>query len=174
MINQLSTVDEVLEPIGTMNESSSIDDVVNWAKQFVGLEHALKLKTQEVDGKGLINLNAVSLERCGIPVGPASTLANEIQKLKEPRELTVSDPHFFGFLEENREQFKEYKKRKMETPPQGATRKKIKKDEEKPIPATKAQQETPRSPHSDSEESSMSEHTNDEVVIDGKTLFVIF
>jgi carbonic anhydrase len=62
----------------------TIEEVVIWAAKFIETENASKLKGQEVDGKALLNLNVASLERCGIPVGPASILAKEIEKLRGP------------------------------------------------------------------------------------------
>jgi len=176
---------DVIDPIGTINESSSIEDVVKWARGLgIDEEDALKLQNHEINGKALFlqtKSDLVLLYK--LPGGPATILANEIQKLKEPhtREFMsrVPDPDVSGFLEENQltEQFSEYKKRKMETTAQGEpTKKKIKTNEAKAIPSTTTaqRQETPQSPHSDSEDSSMSEHTNDEVVVDGKILFVLF
>jgi len=61
-----------------------MDDVVNWAEQFVPLVHALKLKEQEVNGKSLLQQTKMDLRSYGIPGGPASILADEIQRLKGP------------------------------------------------------------------------------------------
>jgi len=70
-------------------EQWSIDEVAQWALKIDGIEQsdAEALLKQRVNGKALLNLDAISLERCGIPVGPASILAKEIEKLKGPQQV---------------------------------------------------------------------------------------
>jgi hypothetical protein len=71
----------------------TVDEVVQWALKIDGIEQedTEALRTQRVSGKALLNLNAASLERCGIHIGPAAILAKEIENLKGPTQTDLPD-----------------------------------------------------------------------------------
>jgi len=60
----------------------TIDEVYKWAANIIKPGHAQKLKTQEIDGSSLLEMTKLDLDRCGLPVGPATNLIQEIEKLK--------------------------------------------------------------------------------------------
>jgi len=64
-----------------------VEEVVEWASNIDGVlkEDADLLRKQRISGKALLDLNAVSFERWGIPGGPAFILEKEIKKLKAPQ-----------------------------------------------------------------------------------------
>ncbi len=62
----------------------SIDDVVRWAQERVGLdeEDAMRLKGQKIHGKSLFGMTEEKFQLCGIPGGPATKLMMAIEELK--------------------------------------------------------------------------------------------
>jgi len=86
-------------------EEWNVDEVSQWALKIDGIkkEDAEAFRKQRVTGRALLELDEVKLERCGIPIGPASILAKEINKLKELKQDVV--PVIKVHISEERQRF---------------------------------------------------------------------
>jgi len=75
--NKINIPSEIEKPV----EQWSVDEVVQWAKNFIIPEYASILEDQVVDGKALLHQTKEDLYRYGMPGGPSSIIAVEIEKL---------------------------------------------------------------------------------------------
>eukprot|EP01124_Arcella_intermedia_P023664 TRINITY_DN3804_c0_g1_i1.p1 TRINITY_DN3804_c0_g1~~TRINITY_DN3804_c0_g1_i1.p1 ORF type:complete len:658 (-),score=61.62 TRINITY_DN3804_c0_g1_i1:59-2032(-) len=67
----------------------TVDQVVQWASNIIGT-HAQTLGSKEVDGAALLLLitdTRLVVDSCGIPLGPALKLTNEVKKLTEQSQI---------------------------------------------------------------------------------------
>lgn len=60
----------------------TVDDTHHWALSIIPADQAQKLKNERIDGRALLLLSYEDISRCGLLLGPARILTNEIEKLK--------------------------------------------------------------------------------------------